>query len=52
MTAFTFGPAIFGPLFDIRAAWNAIEEVVGAAFGALSFAAVVWTLLAMPGLLG
>ena len=50
MTAITFGLATGTILSDVRAVWNAIEDFVAAAVGAFAFAAIVWALLAMPGL--
>lgn len=50
MTVITSGSATVHSLFDIRAVWHAIVEFVGAAVGALTFAAVIWALLAVPGL--
>ena len=40
------------PIFDLRAAWILVEEFVGAAAGAFMFAAVLWAIVGLPGLLG
>lgn len=50
MSAITSGSATAHPLFDLRAIWHGIGEFAGAALAAFSFAAIVWMLLAVPGL--
>ncbi len=50
MSATTSGSATAHPPFDVRAVWHGIVEFVGAAVAAFTFAAVVWVLLAVPGL--